>query len=221
MTDVTELLAVLAHEMRTPIAAILGYQELLSEGIYGDIGERTKEPLDRIAYSAHQLLHLIDGVQEIGTPEAKRLSMQIEQFEPSELLRSCLANAHADATGRHVLLETHIADALPTLQGDPERFCRAIDLALAAAIKTSHGATIELNAHAAKEGVDVAITGTGLAPDRDSPDTVRLNGGRLTGAGLRLAIVREIARQMHGRLELRAESAGTTVSLHFESAEAK
>lgn len=219
MTDFTELLSVLAHEMRTPISAILGYQELLREGIYGPISERGKEPLDRIAYSARQLLHLIDGVQEIGTPETKRLNTQPVHFEPAPVLRTCIENAHADAVGRSVVLEDGVADNLPRLWGDPDRFCRAIDLTLAAAIKTSNGAIIRVAAEADGTAVDIRVSDTGLEPSRDNPDFARPNGSRPTGAGLRLAIVREIARRMHGSLELRPTPSGTTVLLHFESAE--
>lgn len=221
MTAISELLGVLAHEMRTPIAAILGYQELLSEGIYGKVDERGKEPLDRIAYSARQLLHLIDGVQEISAPDAKRLSTHVEVFEPAVVLQLCLANAQADAIGRNVTLESSVPGELPSMVGDPDRFCRAIDLALAAAIKTSHGATLLVTAEAAdSEGLRIEIDNTGLDPEKDHPDVVRTNGDhRMTGAGLRLAIVREIARQMHGDLSLqKGANGGTRASLEFRAA---
>jgi signal transduction histidine kinase len=216
MSAVSDLLTVLAHEMRTPIAAILGYQELLTEGIYGDVDERGKEPLDRIAYSARQLLHLIDGVQEITMPPNKRLSSHIEDFEPTPLLRACLAHAHADAIGRNVVLSTEVPDSLPRLYGDPERFSRAIDLAVAAAIKSSYGSTLQVTAAMDEGQLNVTIEQTALSLDRDDPGFVRHEQGRLTGSGLRLAIVREIASQMHGGLDLTPSPDGTlTVSLRF------
>lgn len=219
MTDISELLGVLAHEMRTPIAAILGYQELLAEGIYGEVDERGQEPLERIAHSARQLLHLIDGVQEISSPPEKRLSLHIEPFEPAAALRMCLDHAHADATGRNVKLETDVPESLPTIVGDPDRFCRAIDLALAASIKTSHGATLTVDAEEHADGLEIRIGNTGLNIDADSPIVVGPEDARrMTGAGLRLAIVREIARQMHGDLELANGASGTTVFLRFKEA---
>ncbi len=219
MKDISELLGILAHEMRTPIAAILGYQELLSEGIYGTVDEKGKEPLDRIAYSAKQLLHLIDGVQEIGTPPEKRLSVNIEAFEPAPVLRECLANAHADAVGRNIKLESEIPAELPAIMGDPDRFCRAIDLALSAAIKTSHGATLMFSAEPEHQALCIRIENTGLSVDRDNPGYVKANGHPLTGAGLRLAIVREIAHQMHGDIALSPAAEGTSrLSITFQSA---
>jgi signal transduction histidine kinase len=213
---IDELLGVLAHEMRTPIAAILGYQELLSEGIYGKVDEKGKEPLDRIAHSAKQLLHLIDGVQEISQPHAKRISSHLEPFDPSEVLRTCLLNAEADAVGRSVKLETEVPADLPELNGDPDRFCRAIDLALAAAIKTSHGATLRVAADQGEDGLEVTISNTGLDPEKDTPLAVSPAAARaMTGAGLRLAIVNEIARQMHGSLELTPNGSGTTLTMRF------
>lgn len=217
MTDISELLGVLAHEMRTPIAAILGYQELLSEGIYGTVDERGQEPLERIAHSARQLLHLIDGVQEISSPPEKRLSVHVEPFEPSDVLRICLENAQADATGRNVKLETSIPDGLPTIVGDADRFCRAIDLALAASIKTSHGATLHVAADQGDDGLEIKIDNTGLNIETDSPTVVGPEQARrMTGAGLRLAIVREITHQMHGDLSLLPSETGTIVVLSFK-----
>jgi signal transduction histidine kinase len=216
MTDISDLLGVLAHEMRTPIAAILGYQELLAEGIYGTVDDRGKEPLERIAYSARQLLHLIDGVQEISSPPSKRLSINVEPFEPAEILRQCLTNAHGDAIGRSVKLETNVPDVLPDMVGDPDRFCRAVDLALAAAIKTSHGSTLHFGADQKPAGLEITIDNTGLDLEKDSPIVVNGEDARkMTGAGLRLAIVREIAHQMHGDLELSRDGSGTTLVLRF------
>jgi signal transduction histidine kinase len=201
----TEMLGVLAHEMRTPIAAILGYQELLSEGIFGEVDERGQEPLARIAYSAKQLLYLIDGVQEVMSPAEKRLEINPEFFDPAPVLRNCVENATTDAHGRNVhLAPTDLAE-LPRVHGDPDRFCRAIDLALSAAIKVSHGATIGIDAQAVNGSVQISIAGTALVPGRDDPPATHLkNKGAqpLTGAGLRLAIVRHLAEQMNGDLDL-------------------
>jgi signal transduction histidine kinase len=215
MSAISDLLTVLAHEMRTPIAAIMGYQELLAEGIYGSVDARGKEPLDRIAYSARQLLHLIDGVQEISMAPSKRLNVQLEEFEPAEVLRTCVANAHADATGRNVRLEVDIPQHLPAMFGDSERFCRAIDLAIAAAIKASYGSTIYFAANGSAEELVVTIERTGLTPERDDPEYVNNAQDRLTGSGLRLAIVRQIALQMNGALDLTPSSSGSTVCVRF------
>lgn len=214
--DFTEMLGVLAHEMRTPISAILGYQELLSEGIFGDIDPRSQEPLARIAYSAKQLLHLIDGVQEVASPPAKRLEVNPKSFDPAPVLHNCVHQALTDAIGRSVNLESDISEPLPSVHGDPDRFCRAIDLALAAAIKTSHGAKLGLTARSANGMVEVSISGTGLQLGLDDLPlfAVPTNGAKkLTGAGLRLAIVRHLARQMNGDVELKQAGEATTLLL--------
>jgi signal transduction histidine kinase len=216
MTELSQLLAVLAHEMRTPIAAILGYQELLVEGIYGKVDERGKEPLDRIAYSARQLLHLIDGVQEISDPGAK-LNRQRDPFEAAAVLRASVAAARADATGRGIQINADVPDSLPVICADSDRFGRAIDLALAAAIKASPGATLALTAAVHDRELRVIIAGTGLSAERDDPAVLQQipQDAELTGPGLRLAIARHIAREMHGGLELQAVASGTTLTLRF------
>jgi signal transduction histidine kinase len=213
----TEMLGVLAHEMRTPIAAILGYQELLVEGIFGDIDERSQEPLSRIAYSAKQLLYLIDGVQEVMSPVGKRLEINPEIFDPAPVLHNCIINATTDAHGRNVKLAPDIVDSLPTVHGDPDRFCRAIDLALSAAIKVSHGSTIDVSARALNGAVQISIAGTALVSGRDDPPSTHFkdnNNQPLTGAGLRLAIVRHLVQQMGGDLTLGPDG---TLRLKFDT----
>jgi signal transduction histidine kinase len=214
------MLGVLAHEMRTPIAAILGYQELLAEGIFGTVDERGQEPLSRIAYSAKQLLHLIDGVQEVMSPPEKRLEINEDVFDPVPLLHTCLHNAETDAHGRNVQLAKDIDGPLPGIFGDADRFCRAIDLALAAAIKTSHGATLHLDATPVNGGIQISITGTALQPGRDDPPANHLVDGRekLTGAGLRLAIVRHLTQQMGGEIDLYSVNGTTTLRLQIPAA---
>jgi signal transduction histidine kinase len=213
----TEMLGVLAHEMRTPIAAILGYQELLADGIFGNIDPRSREPLSRIAYSAKQLLNLIDGVQEVMSPPEKRLEIHPELFDPAPVLRSCIENAMTDATGRNVRISDELSAGLPQVNADPERFCRAIDLALSAAVKASHGHTLDVGAHARNGLVAISIAGTGLQAGRDDPPISAIQSGgaaALTGAGLRLAIVRHFAEQMQGDIVLRP--AGNTTTLLLE-----
>ncbi|MGH7462827.1 MAG: histidine kinase dimerization/phospho-acceptor domain-containing protein, partial [Longimicrobiales bacterium] len=61
-----DLVAIFGHELRTPLAAILGYQELLADGLYGELSDRQREPVDRIQYAAQQILSLIDGLQELA-----------------------------------------------------------------------------------------------------------------------------------------------------------
>ena len=221
MSDFSEMLGVLAHEMRTPIAAILGYQELLTEGIYGQVAERGQEPLDRIGYSARQLLHLIDGMQDVTLDEKRRLQVELEPMPVAETLRSCLHYAEADAIGRNVKLEADIEEPLHDIVGETDLFCRVIDLALSAAIKTSHGATLRIVTTNSGQTVTTRIENTGLAPDRDNPDFVQSEDGKLTGAGLRLAIVRQIARKLHGEVELLPSESGTTLILRFRAADAK
>ena len=214
----SEMLGVLAHEMRTPIAAILGYQELLAEGIFGNVDPRSQEPLARIAYSAKQLLNLIDGVHEVMSPPEKRLEVQTEIFEPGAKLRECIENATTDAQGRNVRLADDLDLNLPLVNADPDRFCRAIDLALSAAIKTSHGSTLHVAAQGNNGKLEVVIAGTALQRERDDPPMSALKGSQptpLTGAGLRLAIVRHLAGQMSGDLKLEPHGGRTSLILEM------
>lgn len=215
MSELPRLLGVLAHEMRTPLAAILGYQELLYEGVYGKVDERGREPLERIAYAARQLLHLIDGVQEITTPSTP-LAFKYEPFEPAAALRQCVGRLADEVQTRNVKLNVAVPERLDEFDGDVDRFCRSVELALGAAIKASPRTTLDLSARSDGGQLIITIALTRLSLQRDDPALVdRPAGTDISGAALRLAIARHIARRMRGDLTLHASEAGTSVVLAF------
>ena len=66
----SEFLANMSHELRTPMNSILGFTELMEEGIFGDIPETFQEPLDEIHKSGNHLLALINDVLDLSKIEA-------------------------------------------------------------------------------------------------------------------------------------------------------
>src|SRR5687768_8696407 len=98
-----DLIGVLGHELRTPLAAILGYQELLSDGLYGDLSDRQREPVERIHQSAQQLLHLLDGLQELAESGSSAHD-EIVSGNTREISRALISRLQAFAKSRSVQL---------------------------------------------------------------------------------------------------------------------
>ena len=82
--------AVLGHELRTPVAAILGYQELLEDGTLGPIPAAAAEALRRVRFAASQLITLIDAVE--GSADGQKPSA----FPVRDLFDDAISAVRAD-----------------------------------------------------------------------------------------------------------------------------
>jgi signal transduction histidine kinase len=203
-----EWLAVLAHELRSPLSAVIGYAELLGDGTLGPLDPRAVEAVQRTRLAADQLLRLIEGAEQVfaETPQDE----PAEGVSSHELLTSVAYALRTDAEARGTTVLVADDDvSLVTRSGDVRR---CLLLAVSAAIKVSPNATIILQA---ADGVAPRITllGSQLDARRDDPD--RHHGSPLTGAGLRISIARRSARLIGGSLVLEPSAAGTLLSVNL------
>lgn len=199
-----ELFAVLAHEFRSPIGAILGFEELLGEGIFGEVPEGARDALARIRNAAHQLLDLVAGLNDLSGGRDEQPLLQHASTDLRALLTAVVDATRQEAAGRDTSVELCAAPDLPAIETDAERLRRALRLALMAAIKNAAGNTVRLCAAPGPDLIRLDIEGTSLETRRDEPDD-SLNGPdgpRLTGSGLRIAMARDALAPLRGQVSL-------------------
>ena len=184
--------AVLGHELRTPVAAILGYQELLEDGTLGPIPAAAAEALRRVRFAASQLITLIDAVE--GSADGQGASA----FPVRDLFADAIAAVSFDAEGRGTRIES--SDSPILLHTHRNDACRALALVLGAAVKVTPGGVLHIDA-GDSANPHITISGAGLDPVRDRLDPDR----PLTGAGLRLELAAAAAARIHGTVDLRAD----------------
>ncbi|MGH7505438.1 MAG: sensor histidine kinase, partial [Longimicrobiales bacterium] len=207
------VIPVAAHELRSPISVVLGYQELLAGGLFGKLDEKGVEALARVRRSAEQLLRLVDGIVELaGASTAK--SLELVPVDLDDALSEALDSAAAYGLAYGVELETRRDAPLPIVVLDEDRTVRALAMTLAAAIKASPGRRLAVTATPLERGLTLTVAGTGLDAARDDL-TAGTEGTPMihTGAGLRLAIARRALAGDAGTLALRVDPAGVTVEL--------
>jgi signal transduction histidine kinase len=217
--NLRQLIGVLGHELRTPLAAILGYQELLSDGIYGELDAKKLEPLERIQISAHQLLNLIDGLQELAAPSTGD-DQDLVPTNSANLLGLLEASLQPLAAARGVKLEVQPPTPVELVRFPEQRFLRAADLACGAAIKVSAGRTLLLSLHAGNGNTTLAVERTGLIPGTDDPKPVfdqqsEGDGAPLTAAQLRLAMAAATLAILKGTIRLEPRAEGATLFLQL------
>ncbi len=213
-TELRHLLGLLSHELRSPLGAIVGYQELLTDGLLGPLPDKAMDAIRRIGTSGGQLRHLIDGLTDLLIPEHD-VTLDLQQVDSAELAGVAAESARALAAGRSVRLQVALGEALPAFVTDAGRLGAALDLAIGAAVRASPGATLTLSFAGEDGALVVRVDGTALDPARDGPllgDDAGTPAGTLeesgirSGAGLRLAMAARIAEILGGELTLQGRA---------------
>lgn len=182
------------HELRSPLAAILGYQELLQDGAYGDLDESAIEPVVRIGRSARHLLHLIDGVVELSRLRAGGVRPDLEPVNTGVLLAGVADAFRAHARDRGLEPQVHIPPDLPTIRSDPERLLQALDLLVTSSVKHPDGLALHLDVSSSGDDLTLRIHPTELT-FREHADDPELR------LGIRLAVAGRVATLLGGGLD--------------------
>ena len=207
-----QLIADIAHELRTPLAVIRGNLEALLDGIY----RPTPETIAPIHEEALLLTRLVDELRDLALAEAGQLPLHIEKVNPVEMVRGVLSGFGAQANERSIDLELVLpARELPAVQVDPGRIRQVLGNLLSNALRYApQRSRVEIGLQEASPGwveVRVSDNGPGISPD-DLPhvfdrfyrgDRARTRDGG--GAGLGLAIARQWVQAHGGTIRLLLE----------------
>ncbi|HSJ26269.1 MAG TPA: HAMP domain-containing sensor histidine kinase [Longimicrobiales bacterium] len=202
-----EWLAVFAHELRSPVGAILGYAELLEDGTVGGVNDQGRDAVLRIANAAQQILRLVEGLE--NTSRAGEGAELVRDIPTARLIGDAADTMRLEAEVRGVRIAVVQDDRVLRTVGDAVE--RALLLALGAAIKASPGRAMHISARRDQDGATiVAINGTGLAPEADDPAVAT---AAMTGPGLRIALARRALAPVAGTIRLQAAPDGTALLL--------
>ena len=223
-------LAVMSHEMRTPLNAILGYTELLDMGLGGDLSEVQQTHVDRIRVAGTHLLDLINDVLDLARADARKLGVDIRPVDAVAVVEEVVAllEAQAEAKGLRLRLETP-AERLPQVRADLQRLRQILTNLLGNAIKFTERGSVVIRCEWAQGNmvhISIADTGIGIAEDTlpmifsefyqaEISSLTRARGG----SGLGLAIAQRLARLMGGDVTAQSRlGEGSTFTLVLPAA---
>ena len=221
-----QFLAIMSHELRTPLNAIAGYVQLLEMGIRGPVNEQQRADLERIAKSQQYLTRLVCDVLDFARMEVGRLSVAVDDVPLADALDAADAFVAPQARAGGLSYEYRRPSRTLVVRADRERLEQVVLNLLSNAVKfTAPGGrvTLDCTTRGGKVVVRVRDTGRGIPREKQSAifepftqvdQTYTRDVG---GAGLGLAISRELSRAMGA--ELTVESApgrGSTFVLQLE-----
>jgi len=218
----SEFLANMSHELRTPLNAIIGFSEVLTERMFGDLNEKQEEYLRDILTSGQHLLSLINDILDLSKVEAGRMELEIDVFSLPEALENGLMMIRERASNHGIALSLDVDPALDVVEADERKVKQVIFNLLSNAVKfTPDGGRIDVSAHA--DGPDVAIavrdSGIGIAPEdqeRLFEEFRQVGAGsrQAEGTGLGLALSKKFVELHGGSIRVESEvGVGSTFTI--------
>jgi signal transduction histidine kinase len=209
----SEFLANMSHELRTPLNAIIGFSEVLTERMFGDLNEKQEEYLKDISSSGTHLLSLINDILDLSKIEAGRMELELTDFDLPTALENALTLVRERAGRRNIILQMSVDERLGEVRADERKIRQVVLNLLSNAIKfTPEGGRIEVAA-VPKDGlveVSVSDTGVGIAPEEQEAvfEEFRQVGTaekKAEGTGLGLTLCRKFIELHGGRIWVKSQ----------------
>jgi len=204
------MVADVAHELRTPLSNIRGYLEAVRDGVMGPDAD-TIRSLDE---EATLLSRLVDDLQELSLAEAGELKLICQAEDIGELIKQTVDGVNAQATAKGLSVSVELPDKLPLVNIDSHRISQVLRNLLENAVAhTAKGDAITVSARQQENYVEVAVTDTGEGiPVEDLPNIferfyrVDKSRARATGGtGLGLTIAKRLVEAHGGKIEAHSE----------------
>jgi signal transduction histidine kinase len=207
-----QFLANMSHELRTPLNAIIGFSETMLKfpAMYDGVKlpNAYEADLQQIYTSGKQLLNLINDILDLAKVDAGKLDIRIERLDLKPVINSVLSTASGLLAGKPIRLETDLPDDIPHVWADEARVRQVLlNLYSNAAKFTDHGA-IKIIVRPVDDVLQISIADTGVGISEADLGIIfeefkQASGpGRdpRSGAGLGLAICRQLLALMDGRI---------------------
>jgi signal transduction histidine kinase len=205
----SEFLATMSHELRTPINAVLGYNSLLREGLFGKLSEKQDDALLRMRRAAEHLLSLINDILDLSRVEAGKVQLTPVEIEWKPFLDTLSETVRPMAALKSLEYAVELDPRVPKISADETRLRQVLLNLLSNAVKFTDRGSVRLQAKPSDDRwvrLEVVDTGIGIEPQnldvifeeftQVDQSATREHGG----TGLGLAISRRLIGVMGGKL---------------------
>jgi signal transduction histidine kinase len=211
-------LAKMSHELRTPLNAVIGFSEILLEGVELDgKNERKKVDLERINSAGKHLLSLVTDVLDLSKIESNSIELKIEQFDLKAMIHEVIANVQPMIAERGNRLLVKCPDDLGIVSTDQTKLRQAALNLMSNAAKFTRDGTITLSVQRRKsqagDWIEIQVLDSGIGIAR--PDIGRLfqyfgqatrtTSKKYGGTGLGLVLSQKLCALMGGGISVTSQ----------------
>ncbi|MEA2311709.1 MAG: hypothetical protein QOE28_1677 [Solirubrobacteraceae bacterium] len=213
-----QFIASASHELRTPIFSLGGFLELLADEELDD--ETRRAFLDQLRGQVERMRILATELLDLSRLESGALELRPEPTDLSQLTREIAAEFTPAASQHGADVRLELGQEPIELECDPERVAQVLRILLDnALVHTPAGTGVRVSASRANGHVRLDVSDHGLGIKRQNMPHIFepffTSNDEAQGAGLGLAIARELAERMHGELSVRSTPGRTTFSLEL------
>ncbi len=169
-------LANMSHELRTPMNSIIGYTDLLLDGIDGEINEEQAKDLRKVADNARHLLQLINDILDMSKIESGRMELSLEHVDIREIIESVASSFEPALEEKQLTLVYDFAPDLPPVYVDRDKIRQVLVNLLSNAVKFTEQGTITIHVRPSDIGdetgrtpafLEVCVEDTGIGIRRE------------------------------------------------------
>jgi two-component system sensor histidine kinase BarA len=117
----SNFLATVSHELRTPLTSVIGYSEMLLEGMAGTLNDEQREYVKTIMDKGESLLNMISQILDLSRIESGNLRMNISEFSLKEVLKAATTSVIPQCQKKSIVLEIDLSNDLPLYRGDKDK----------------------------------------------------------------------------------------------------
>jgi signal transduction histidine kinase len=210
----SNFLASMSHELRTPMNAILGFTEMIRDGLYGEIPPEIQDPVSDIHTCGKQLLGLINNVLDLSKIEAGHMELALGEYVVEDMVNTVKFSLRSLAATKGLDFVTTVSPDLPLGLGDGKRITQCLMNLVGNALKFTREGHVEIRVERQGEALLFAVSDTGIGIPADQVESIfeefRQADATVSrdfgGTGLGLSITRKLVELHGGRIWVESQA---------------
>jgi signal transduction histidine kinase len=209
----SEFLAKMSHQLRTPLTAIIGFCEVLTQGMDGELSREQAQDVSEIHKSGLVLLELVNDILDLSRIEAGKVEIVAQEVDLPAVVDQVITSMHQIAETKALKLTSDLSSDVNKVIGDPGRVREILTNLVSNAIKFTPSGSVAIRGEpvGAMAEISVQDTGIGIEPAaherifeefRQASDKISATYG---GTGLGLSIARKLVELQGGKMGLESE----------------
>lgn len=220
-----QFVSMVAHELKTPVAAVQGFLNILADETINLDEAKRKDYLERSSTRLKSLLILVNDLLDISRLETKTKKRELENLSIKQVIKSTLQFLEYEAKKKNITIQKKFAQKLPSIRADNHELTRLFTNILSNAIKYNREngrIIIVVNSSDDYLTIKISDTGIGLKPEEKEKlfqefyRAKNENTRGISGTGLGLTIVKQIVESYHGKIAVDSKyGEGTTFTIEL------